>query len=225
MRRFIFLNISDGIFLESRFYSYLKMKLQALRFLTDKKMVLETERLILRRWENKDLEPFYQMSSDLVVMEHYPALLTKEDSERFVAKMKIHFEEFGYGLWILEIKNTKEWVGYTGFLNVSFTAPFTPAVEIGWRLNSSFWNRGYATEAAFVCLNYGFERFGFSKIVSFTSVLNTRSESVMKKIGLKKIGSFYHPNLPIKHRLSEHVLYQITSSEWNERNVFLTDIF
>lgn len=81
-------------------------------------MVLETERLILREWENKDLEPFYQMSSDLVVMEHYPALLTKEDSKKFVAKMKIHFEEFGYGLWILEIKNTKEWVGYTGFLNV-----------------------------------------------------------------------------------------------------------
>lgn len=83
------------------------MKLQGFTILTDKKMVLETERLILREWENKDLEPFYQMSSDLVVMEHYPALLTKEDSERFVAKMKIHFEEFGYGLWILEIKIQK----------------------------------------------------------------------------------------------------------------------
>ncbi|EMK24792.1 GNAT family N-acetyltransferase [Leptospira kirschneri] len=64
-----------------------------------------------------------------------------------------------------------------------------------------FWNRGHATEAAFVCLNYGFEQFEFPKIVSFTSILNIRSESVMKKIGLKKVRSFYHPNLPAKHRL------------------------
>ncbi|EKO16871.1 toxin-antitoxin system, toxin component, GNAT domain protein [Leptospira kirschneri str. H2] len=62
-------------------------------------MVLEAKRLILREWESKDLEPFYRMSSDLVVMEYYPALLTKGDSERFVANMKIHFEEFGYGFW------------------------------------------------------------------------------------------------------------------------------
>ncbi|EMK08301.1 toxin-antitoxin system, toxin component [Leptospira sp. ZV016] len=120
----------------------------------------------------------------------------------------------------MEIKNTKEWVGYTGFLNVSFTALFTTAVEIGWRLNSSFGIEGYATEAAFVCLNYGFEQFEFPKIVSFTSVLNTRSESVMKKIGLKKVRSFYHPNLPAKHRLSEHILYQITDSAWNELKRF-----
>lgn len=106
-------------------------------------------------------------------------------------------------------KNTKEWVGYTGFLNVSFTAPFTPAVEIGWRLNSSFWNRGYATEAAFVCLNYGFERFGFSKIVSFTSVLNTRSESVMKKIGLKK---------------SDHFIIQIFPSNIDYPSMFFTKL-
>ncbi|EMO62495.1 acetyltransferase (GNAT) domain protein [Leptospira borgpetersenii serovar Pomona str. 200901868] len=62
--------------------------------------------------------------------------------------MKTHFAEFGYGLWALETKQTKEWVGFTGFLNVTFYASFTPAVEIGWKLNSSFWNRGYATEAA-----------------------------------------------------------------------------
>ncbi|EMJ92636.1 toxin-antitoxin system, toxin component, GNAT domain protein [Leptospira alstonii serovar Pingchang str. 80-412] len=110
-----------------------------------------------------------------------------------------------------ETKQTKEWVGFTGFLNVSFEASFTPAVEIGWRLNFSFWNRGYATEAASTCLHYGFERLGFPKVVSFTSVLNTRSQSVMKRIGLKEIGFFRHPNLPSEHTLSEHVLYQIAN--------------
>ncbi|MCL8266104.1 GNAT family N-acetyltransferase [Leptospira weilii] len=179
-------------------------------------MVLETERLVLREWEDGDIEPFYQMSSDPIVMEYFPALLSKNDSERFFEKMKAHFAEFGYGLWVLEAKQTKEWIGFTGFLNVAFYASFTPAVEIGWRLNSSFWNRGYATEAASFCLRYGFEQFKLSKVVSFTSVKNARSRSVMKRIGLREIGLFQHPELPNEHNLSEHVLYQITHSEWME---------
>ncbi|EKR71959.1 putative toxin-antitoxin system, toxin component, GNAT family [Leptospira noguchii str. 2006001870] len=101
-----------------------------------------------------------------------------------------------------------------------FSAFFTSAIEIGWRLNSNFWNLGYAAESASACLNYGFDEFKYPKIVSFTSVLNIRSESVMKKIGLKKIGSFYHPNLPAKHRLSD-VFYQITDSKWNKLKRFL----
>ncbi|ALO26257.1 MULTISPECIES: GNAT family N-acetyltransferase [Leptospira] len=131
--------------------------------------------MFLREWEDGDIESFDQISSDPIVMEYFPALLSKNHSERFFEKMKTHFAEFGYGLWALETKQTKEWVGFTGFLNVTFYASFTPAVEIGWKLNSSFWNRGYATEAASFCLHCGFEQCKLSKMVLLTSIKNARS--------------------------------------------------
>ncbi|MBW0435282.1 GNAT family N-acetyltransferase [Leptospira yasudae] len=180
---------------------------------------METGRLILREWEEKDLEPFYRMSSDPIVMEYFPALLTREDSEQFVEKMRAHFEEFGFGLWIVETKQTREWVGFTGFLNVSFQASFTPAVEIGWRLKPSFWDQGFASEAATACLKFGFARLQFPKVVSFTSILNVRSQAVMKRIGMKEVGVFQHPNLPAEHLLSKHVLYQAARSEWENAAV------
>nr|WP_235596142.1 GNAT family N-acetyltransferase [Leptospira weilii] len=55
-------------------------------------MVLETERLVLREWKDGDIEPFYQMSSDPIVMEYFPALLSKNDSERFFEKIKAHLK-------------------------------------------------------------------------------------------------------------------------------------
>ncbi len=81
--------------------NFLKMQFKALFWGS---MDLETERLVLREWEDGDMEPFYQMSSDPIVMKYFPALLSKNDSERFFEKMKAHFAEFGYGLWVLKTK-------------------------------------------------------------------------------------------------------------------------
>ncbi|AOP32977.1 GCN5 family acetyltransferase [Leptospira tipperaryensis] len=178
-------------------------------------MNLESERLILREWEEKDHLPFVQMNSDPLVMKYFPKLLTREESEQFITKIQNHFQTFGYGLWVLETKRNKEFLGFTGFMNVTFSSFFTPSIEIGWRLHPSFWSRGYATEAASTCLQHGFSRLKFSEIVSFTSILNERSQSVMKRIGMKEVGFFAHPNLPKDHVLSEHVLYKISVPEWS----------
>ena len=88
---------------------------------------------------------------------------------------------------------------------------FIPAVEIGWRIGSQFWRKGYATEAARAALEFGFEKIGLSEIVSFTVPANLRSIGVMEKIGMKRdvAGDFLHPKLPLDHRLSQHVLYRI----------------
>ncbi|TGK26889.1 GNAT family N-acetyltransferase [Leptospira stimsonii] len=177
-------------------------------------MKFESERLILREWEEGDRIPFAEMSSDPFVMKYFPSILTREESDRFIAKVENHFQKFGYGLWVLETKRNREFIGFTGFMNVGFSSFFTPAVEIGWRLHSSFWNYGYATEAANACLRYGFSTLKLPEIVSFTSVLNEKSRSVMERIGLKEIGFFSHPNLPKDHILCKHVLYKISGSEW-----------
>jgi len=92
-----------------------------------------------------------------------------------------------------------------------FSAPFTPAVEVGWRLAFPAWRYGYATEAAKVCLENGFSRLGLREIVSFTTCANKRSMAVMERIGMRRDpqGDFFHPALPLDHPQRAHVLYRV----------------
>lgn len=100
-----------------------------------------------------------------------------------------------------------------------FSAPFTPAVEIGWRLAYEYWGKGYATEGALSCLNYGFGSLNLEEIVAFTAVLNTRSRAVMERLGMHQDpkDDFNHPKLPLDHPLSRHVLYRMKSVLFSER--------
>lgn len=95
--------------------------------------------------------------------------------------------------------------------------PFSPAVEIGWRLGSEYWGKGLATEGAKAVLNYGFKKCGLKEIVSFTVPANVRSIRVMEKIGMKRdlAGDFHHPKLPKDHPLSLHVLYRVNHDSHN----------
>nr|WP_241208601.1 GNAT family N-acetyltransferase [Rickettsiales endosymbiont of Stachyamoeba lipophora] len=102
-------------------------------------------------------------------------------------------------------------------LNVpSFKANFTPCVEIGWRLSSKHWGKGYATEGARACLDYGFNKIDLNEILAFTVAANQRSIRVMEKLGMKRDSNsdFKHPKIPKEHRLSPHILYRIKKSDW-----------
>ena len=169
--------------------------------------VIITERLGMRRWKEDDIIPFSAMNKDAEVMRYFPLILSNDETIAMVNRIRSHFDRHGFGLFALEDLSTKEFIGYTGFMIPSFTSYFTPCVEIGWRLQRSSWNRGYATEAAKACLHYGFETLNLEKIFSFTSVLNTRSEKVMQRIGMIKYGEFDHPNIEPSHSLCHHVVY------------------
>jgi RimJ/RimL family protein N-acetyltransferase len=119
--------------------------------------------------------------------------------------------ERGWGLWAAEITATGAFAGFVGLNPATFEAPFTPAVEVGWRLARAYWDRGLATEAALVVLDYGFEQLGLDEIVSFTSTTNLRSQRVMEKLGMchDPADDFDHPGLPKGHHLRRHVLYRI----------------
>ena len=115
---------------------------------------LETERLRLRRWRAEDREPYAALNADPVVMEHFPALMTRAESDAFADRIEAHFAEHGYGLWALE--DETGFLGFTGLMWATFEAPFTPALEVGWRLARHAWGKGYATEAAVASLQRGF---------------------------------------------------------------------
>jgi RimJ/RimL family protein N-acetyltransferase len=180
---------------------------------------LRTPRLLLRRWRESDLAPFAAMNADPAVMEHFPSVMTRADSDALVGRIEAAFDEWDYGLWAVEVFASGEFAGFTGLAMARFEAPFTPAVEIGWRLAVQAWGHGYATEAALAALAYAFGDAGLEEVVSFTATTNTRSQAVMRRIGMShdEHDDFDHPALPMDHRLRRHVLYRITAERWAAR--------
>ena len=150
------------------------------------------------------------MNSDLEVMQYFPQPLSREETINLVNRIHLHFEKWGFGLWAVEEKESEIFIGFIGLNYADFESSFTPCIEIGWRLDSRFWGKGYASEGARLCLQKGFEEFNLKEIYSFTSVLNTKSENVMIKIEMKKVMEFEHPKLENENRLCKHVLYKIT---------------
>lgn len=176
---------------------------------------LETPRLLLRQWQESDLEPFAAMNADAQVMEFFPARLDAEKSREMVQHIQEHFKREGFGLWALELRKSAEFIGFVGLSKPSFQAHFTPCVEIGWRLAQRFWGQGYAPEAAREVIRAGFEQVKLPEIVSFTAAVNTKSIRVMQKLGMhsRPEENFLHPRLADGHPLQLHVLYRISREE------------
>jgi RimJ/RimL family protein N-acetyltransferase len=175
---------------------------------------LKTERLVLREWRDEDLEPFAALNADPRVMEFFPAVLSREESDRLVRdRILPQFVARGYGPWAVEVPGVTAFAGFIGLLEHTFPAWFTPCVEVGWRLDGPYWGRGYATEGARAALAYGFDVAGLDEIVSMTTVTNVRSIAVMQRLGLQPAGEFEHPHLPVGHALRRHVLYRLHRHE------------
>lgn len=172
--------------------------------------MMQTSRLLLRRWRAQDRLPFAKLNADPRVVEFLPGPLTRAESDARADRIEAHFEEHGFGLWAVEVPGVLEFAGFVGLARTTFDAHFTPCVEVGWRLDADCWNRGYATEGARAALEYGFTTLRLDEIVSFTVPDNTRSRRVMEKIGmvLSPADEFDHPFLPEGHRLRRHVLYR-----------------
>ena len=173
--------------------------------------MLETERLLLRRWKDSDREPFAAMNANLRVMEFFPGCLTREESDQFVDRMESDFENIGFGLFAVELKETGAFIGFIGLHRASFQAHFTPCVEIGWRIDEPYWNKGLATEGSRAVIEYAFKRLRFDSLVSFTVPENMTSRRLMEKLGMTHdpAEDFDHPRLPEGHRLRRHVLYRL----------------
>lgn len=174
---------------------------------------LRTERLLLRRWRDSDLEPWAAMNADPDVREHLGEVMTRDQSNGSVAAFQSEFDERGYGWWAVEVQATGEFVGFTGLDDVDDEVPFT-GVEIGWRLARSSWGHGYATEAALATLTFGFHTLGLPEILAITTATNLRSQAVMRRIGMTRnpADDFEHPTAP-EGPLRPNVLYRITKAE------------
>ncbi len=143
-------------------------------------------------------------------MKYYPSTLSTDESNQLANKITTKLAAQGWGFWAVELKISKQFIGFVGLNQPSYDLPITPCTEIGWRLAKPFWGMGYATEAGRLALDYGFTQLALLEIYSFASVGNQRSINVMKRLNMTNTNqNFEHPLIPSGHPLREHVLYRI----------------
>ena len=158
---------------------------------------LEGSRLILRPWREADLEPLFAINGDPDSMRHFPAVMTRAQSDAWAERMQTHLEAHGWGFWVVEERGGAPFVGVVGLMTIPWTARFTPAVEIGWRISPGHRRRGYAEEAARLALDFGFGTLGLREIVAFTTPANEASRRLMGRLGMVADGEF-RPSAPAR---------------------------
>lgn len=178
---------------------------------------LTTKRLILRQWKDSDLPLFAKMNADARVMEYFPSVLSREESDSLAEKIQKELIEKEYGLWAVEVSGVAPFVGFVGLHYQDFPAAFTPCIEIGWRLTHEHWGKGYALEAAEKVVDYAFNILRLEEIVSFTTSNNKRSWNLMEKLGMthNPEDDFYHTKIPKDHPMAFHVLYKLKNPNYN----------
>lgn len=173
---------------------------------------IETERLRLRQWQDSDYPLFARINADVESMRFFPETLTVDQSNDLARYCRGLIEQQGWGVWAVEEKMTKKFIGFTGLHKPTDELPFTPCVEIAWRLARAAWGNGFATEAASAALSFAFGELALHEVVSFTALTNTPSERVMQRLGMKRDPqTFAHPSIPSGHPLREHLLYRAYS--------------
>jgi RimJ/RimL family protein N-acetyltransferase len=164
--------------------------------------------IILRQWNDSDLEPFASMNADAEVMRFFARRWTTEESREAMLRFRQGIEQRGWGLWAVEVDG--DFAGFTGLSEPKFSAHFTPCVEVGWRFRQEYWGRGIAFAAAQQAVDYAFSVLRLEHLVSFTTAINLRSRRLMERLGFTHDADddFMHPLLQEDHPLRHHVLYR-----------------
>jgi RimJ/RimL family protein N-acetyltransferase len=178
---------------------------------------LLTPRLRLRSWRDEDEPSMLAMSTDPEVMRHFPRVMTPDEVHAFVTRHRALLAAGRPGLYAVERRADRSFVGFVGLAEPRFEASFTPCVEIGWRLVRSAWGQGLATEAAREVLRHAFVDLALDEVVSFTSLGNEPSIAVMRRLGMHRSCEFDHPGVPEGHQVRRHVLYRLSAGEWRDR--------
>jgi ribosomal-protein-alanine N-acetyltransferase len=166
-----------------------------------------SRRLGFRRYQPSDFARLCELNADPAVMEFFPSTLDEAGTRELVERITQQYTPEGFGWYAVDRLDTDTFIGLIGFLRPRYEAPFSPPVEIGWRLHQDAWGQGFATEGAKACLAFGQDTLGMNKVFSYTPVPNRRSERVMQKLGMEKVGTFEHPLIDEGHWLRMHVLY------------------
>lgn len=173
--------------------------------------MLRTERLLLRPWYDEDVFALHAINQDPVVIrflsDEPPGL---DEVRSMIDRQRAVERDRGYCFWAAERRDTGELIGFCGLKPGPRQTPIAGDVEIGWRIASRHWRRGFAYEGASACLTRAWE-LGIPSVAAITVPANEPSWRLMEKLGFARdlAGDFNHPALPAGHRLSRHLTYRI----------------
>jgi RimJ/RimL family protein N-acetyltransferase len=153
------------------------------------------------------------MNADADVMRYYPAPWSRAQSDGFADRVTQLIDERGWGFWAVEERASGHFIGFVGLHVPSDKLPFSPCVEVGWRLAKSYWGLGYATEAAQSAIAFGFQQLHLAEVVAFTAITNLKSRAVMERLGMQFDSEFDHPQVPVESVLRRHALFRLRSPE------------
>ena len=173
-------------------------------------MRLETERLVLRRWEPADLCKLTTILSNPEVASRLGSP-SQEDVERTIDRYERNWDALGFGRFAVEDGQTAEFVGRVGLMRQAEWTASEDNVEIGWAIARDRWGEGLATEAARAVLADGFDRVGLPRVIGFSSPDNIASVRVMERLGMTLQGTAQWAG-------KEHVWYAIRAEEWAGAN-------
>ena len=171
--------------------------------------MIETERLILRRWREEDREPYADIMVDSDVGPWLGGPFTREQAFERIGRFAASLAETGLGRLAIERKADGRLIGHCGLAPSPAFEGVPQGLEIGWALSPDAWGSGFAVEAARAVIADGFARTDASEVLAFTGTTNLRSQAVMQRLGMTRMPErdFDHPLLAADHPLRRHIVY------------------
>jgi RimJ/RimL family protein N-acetyltransferase len=181
-------------------------------------VVAETERLLLRTWDDDDEFRFYDVMNTAAVMRWLGGPQPREEWSEGYQRLRKYQREFGFTFWIVERKRDREILGFCGLKRANAPGGDSIAgeVEIGWRLREDAWGQGYAKEAAIASLDIAFDRFGAPQVVAITAAQNEPSQGLMKRLGMARRQEldFVDQRFPADGPVNPQVVFAIVAADW-----------
>ena len=163
--------------------------------------MIETQRVLLRKFEHADLEGMYSLHSNPVVHTFLgnQVISKRDEADALITYIQQQYLDFGVGRWACIEKSTNKFMGWCGIKFVTESENNqSHFYDIGYRFLPEFWHQGYAKEAAKPCVEYGFNSLNLSKIIGTCHINNIASQKVLQHCGLIETDQFYWNNLPCR---------------------------
>ena len=175
-----------------------------------------TDRLVLRTWDESDLDTFIEATNTPAVMRWLGGVWSREEHEAAFDRMQQYQRDFGHTFWIVEDRASGELLGFCGLKRVNSlgAGDLTGTPEVGWRLRESAWGKGIAKEAAIAALDLAFGRFGYSETVAITVEGNKASQGLMERLGMKRRADLDYVDPRHEDSLGPALVWSIDAADW-----------
>ena len=173
------------------------------------KIIIETERLVLKEPTSHNLDELYVLQADPDVMKYIGSGPRTKETVRDATESAIkHYEDHGFSMCMLYEKASGNFIGQAGLIYLAYNDK-QPDIEVGYRLHKRYWGRGFATEIAKALISWGFQHLPIDHLIAVINPDNTKSEAVLKKLGMHYVGI-------IQAYGGEVMKFEILKNEWRE---------